>query len=497
LNGFPGRIERTVPACGPNGEVFMNQRAAFARVALLFGALAWALPQQALASGPPRPLSELKLLDLPQGQVFDNRDHLAGAIDLAGTSSVQVNGLRVWGLSTSTAFRGSLIDSTYTDKVQVGLRWEIAGLRDLISVTKASEAAQFGRSTGGAIKIFSKIGSDTLDPITQNRLGQIATPQKLLMQVTPTVTADIAEYSMQAGGTSPVVYSVRNDTLTRVAAAGEAVPGRPGSTFTYFAPQRGESSEFLFFGGNSPFGLSRVAFSAVYRHRRDTAATVPVLENDPATNPYGFINAVAYENARLAIGADKGLLLTDLEGTAPSNIVPARSSYAPGLTISTIREIRIAGERIAFTSIVQGRTAGFVTDLDGVFTKIADVQTPVPGRSDTFGAVQQIGISDDLIAFIGFDSSFAQAGLFGYVGDSLFRIAGPGDVKDGKTVRIVDFMPDAIDHNVLAYTAYFADGSSAAYLVAVVPEPAQWLLLVAGIVLVLGCTRARRRWRAA
>jgi hypothetical protein len=48
-------------------------------------------------------------------------------------------------------------------------------------------------------------------------------------------------------------------------------------------------------------------------------------------------------------------------------------------------------------------------------------------------------------------------------------------VKDGKTVRIVDFLPDAIDDNVLAYTAYFTDGTSASSLVAVVPGARSWL----------------------
>lgn len=160
----------------------------------------------------------------------------------------------------------------------------------------------------------------------------------------------------------------------------------------------------------------------------------------------------------------------------------------------------MAGERIAFTGPVNDPvTSAFDSDLDGSFMRIADGQTLVPGGGGSFfGCIHQIGNSEDLIAFIGFDESFNQAGLFGFANSSLFRIAGPGDIKkenpedEGKTVSSVDFQPDAIDGNVLAYTAYFTDGSSAAYLVAValpVPEPAAWLLLAVGLAVVLGCAR--------
>jgi hypothetical protein len=468
----------------------MSKRVSLAGAALCV--LACGVTAQALASGPPPPFSELRFLQFDRGQVFDNLSHLAGAIDLSGASSVPVNGLRgVWGLGTTSRFNGTLIDSVYIDTVRVGVHWEISGLRDLISVASAPEAALFGHSTGGTVKVLSKLGSDSLDPLKLTPLGQIRPPQKLIMQVSATITGDIAEYSLQTNGSSPAVYSIRSDTLTRVAGAGDAVPGRPGSTFTDFAPQHGYGYEFMFFGGKSPAGLSSLGFDAVYRHRRDTGELVPVLVNDPATNPYGVINGVAFDNGRLAVAADKGLLLTDQDGAAPLNIVPAGTEYAPGVSVSTIRDVRMAGERIAFTSFVDGASAAFVTGLDGSFTKIADRYTPVPGGIGTFSAAQQIGISDELVAFIGFDSSFAQAGLFGFVDDVLFRIAGPGDVKDGKTVGIVDFLPDAIDRNVLAYTAYFTDGSSAAYLLAVVPEPAQWLLLAAGLALL----RVRVRWR--
>lgn len=468
----------------------MNERIASAGVALFVGAFAWNV-SQAVASGPPPPLSELKFVTVERGDVFSNVPDLSGAIDLNGASSVPVSGMRgVWGLKVSSSFRAALIEAAYLDTVNVGLQYEIGAgtVRDLIVVMKGSEAAQFGRGTGGGVNVLSKFGSDTpLDPFT--KLDRIKAPPRLIMTLTPTLSA---EYSFQGGNSLSSIYSASNGTLSRVAALGDPVPGRPGSTFVTLGSQFGRSlSSTAFSAITSEVGPGGVRFSAAYRHDLVTGTLTPVVENDWLTDRFGTVGSVDLDDTKFVFGAGKGLYFADPLGVGINEILPNGIEYEPGRHIQGFGEVNVWGDRVAFTSA--GNSAAFVTTLDGTLTKVADNRTPVPGGVGNFTSMLQVGISDELVAFIGFDATFAQAGLFGFNDDALFRIAGPGDVKDGKTVRIVDFLPGALDHNVLAYTAYFTDGSSASYLVAVVPEPSRVALMAAGAVILLALGRRRPR----
>ena len=427
---------------------------------------------------------EAKLLEHAVGGRFDNPGHLAGAIDFGTAASVGVNGVRgIWGLDVPGRHSGGSIGSAFIDGTQVGVQWEISGLREVNVVLKGSDAPQFGRSTGGTIGIRALAGSDTVVPGLTGKTTHVRPPPKLLLSLTPTLTAEYVAYSQG----NEAFFVASNASLTPLVKAGDPVPGRPGQTFAFFTDRAALSARHAAFIGAGP------SFSGVYLHDRETGNARVILDNDTLTDPYRGLSALDLGFGKLAIGTGIGLFVADPERTAaPELLVPAGTEYAPGRAVGQFRDVTLSPNRIAFRSLGSaGGFGAFLANPDGSVSKIADQLTPVPGNTITFGTAQQLGLSDELAAFIGFDSTFAQAGLFGYSGGELFAIARPGDVKDGKTIRVVDFLPGAIDENVLAYTAYFTDGSSASYLAAVVPEPAQWLCLTAGLVLLLGLGRAR------
>jgi hypothetical protein len=438
-------------------------------------------------------IQETRFLSIPENYLFDRLGDLAGAIDPGGSATVGVHGVRgVWGLSTQSRFTTGF-DPLLLDGIRVGVQWEIDGLRDLSVVTNVADAAQYGRSAGGAVTILSKVGSDSLDPVTSTRLGQIAPPGKLEVRLAPSLEAS---YGFQTGGSSGGAYLASSNTLVPLARLGGPVPERPGSKFISLSAQIGLSASSAVFSGTTddafPGGFR---FSAIYRHDRTSGTVAPVVENEPVTDTFGVLGAVDLDSERMVFGSSKGIYWTDFSGAAFHEILPAGTEYAPGRSIANFSQLNLSGNRLAFTSFVLGGTAAFVTTLDGVLEKIADNQTPVPGGVGNFTFVQQVGISDDWIAFIGFDGTFT-SGLFGYRDGTLFRIAGPGDVKDGKTVKLVDFQPDALDQNILAYTAYFTDNSAASYLVAIVPEPSSIFMLLVGVPVVAAAVgRARRKVR--
>lgn len=200
-----------------------------------------------------------------------------------------------------------------------------------------------------------------------------------------------------------------------------------------------------------------------------------------------------------------GLGRIDPDGEAPPQIiVPISSEVAPFLIAELGNELAVDGARAVMRGVLRGlnplnpsRTlfthdAMFEIDLDTgvVGTILEGGVTPIPGSAETLRIASSPGISGDLIAFLGFDATFAQRGLYAWFDEVLLPIVQVGDVIDGRTVKIVDFRPDAIDDGAVAYTLFFTDNTQGMYVtmlwregappLANVPLPSTIMLLASG-----------------
>jgi hypothetical protein len=453
-------------------------------VYVLAASIAWAVC--AAAHSAPV-IVESKLLEIQQTDFFDNPSHFAGAIELGSGTSVPADGVRsVWGVRTSGRLSASNFDSLYLANTRIGVHFEIGGPRDLQVVLPAADGALFGHSSSGAVTIHSKVGSDSLVPGTTAKHGSVLTPYRLSLTLKPALKADYGFW----GSSTNALFLGSNDDFSPIVKVGDPVPGRPGLNFNFLSTQIPVTPKYAGFVGSS------VGVSGAYVFERESGNTYPVLENVWALSPYGIVSSIDLDGEKVAVASEQALSLTDASGSGPVHVlVPAGAVYAPGASLSAFSEVNLHGDRIAFRAAgTKGATGAFLTDLAGTVQKIVDGDTPIPGGSGNFGFVQQIGLSDDMVAFIGFDRLFQQAGLFAYLGGEIVPIARPGDMKGTKTINRVDFQSDALDGNVLAYTAYFTDASSASYLVGVlpaVPEPSAWILLLAGLSLLGARLRLR------
>lgn len=116
----------------------------------------------------------------------------------------------------------------------------------------------------------------------------------------------------------------------------------------------------------------------------------------------------------------------------------------------------------------------------------------VQGGFDEFASLGDPSLNNlGEVAFVA-SPTFSEQGLVtgaDLVGD---RMIGTGDLLLGRRVGNVVFSREGLnDRGQLAFTAFCDDGTAGVFLATPVPEPAGWMLLVAG----LGVLAGRRKGR--
>jgi hypothetical protein len=125
---------------------------------------------------------------------------------------------------------------------------------------------------------------------------------------------------------------------------------------------------------------------------------------------------------------------------------------------------RPAAGSVAFRGVSSlGQDGVYVNDGNGVIRKVADKTTPVPGLNGNFTSFTDTLSNDDgAVTFIA--SSSVGRGVFTNATGRLMRIAGAGDVLDGRSVTDVYMQRDVVASGIVGFGARFADGNSGLFL---------------------------------
>jgi hypothetical protein len=262
------------------------------------------------------------------------------------------------------------------------------------------------------------------------------------------------------------------NTLSNVVKVGDTVPARTGN------PLPGVGTTFTALSGpdiNSThvaFQASGTGFTGIYAKRLSDGAVQTVAENF-STNEFGSLNYVRLHGSNTVLFSGREIFKASLDGaTPPVPLLPAPIEYEPGKFFrgGTIRDID--GNIAALEALESGKSAIFTLNLTDLSVKsIVKAGMPIPGTAaGTFGLVQRPVVSDTLVVFEGFDQTFAYAGLFGWFNGARFPLVPIGSAFDGKTVKFVDFQPEALEGPVMGFTVHFTDNSYGAYLGAFLPD---------------------------
>ena len=92
------------------------------------------------------------------------------------------------------------------------------------------------------------------------------------------------------------------------------------------------------------------------------------------------------------------------------------------------------------------------------------------------------------VAFMSFSVPFSdQQGIYLFDGQSLEKIVALNDLLDGKIVNgLLNFGPEGLSGNRIAFEATFTDDSRGVYVAEIVPEPSTLILLGIGTFCLLG-----------
>lgn len=170
----------------------------------------------------------------------------------------------------------------------------------------------------------------------------------------------------------------------------------------------------------------------------------------------------------------------------PLKEVASLSTNFPGAgSMTAFMFVATNGNKVALgANNGNGGTRGIYTaSMDGsALTRIADNNTMIPGRTETFQSFDRPAVNDSIVAFSARSAS-GYNGIFTAPigGGPLTKIVGTGDVLDGRTVASfvnassplgVALGTQGVDGSMFAFSVNFTDGTQAVYTFTPVPEPA-------------------------
>jgi len=302
--------------------------------------------------------------------------------------------------------------------------------------------------------------------------------------------------------TSAAVYTFNGGTLTLHAANDITIDPDTGLVMQEL-DEPGLSSGNIAFRGYSDDNFNN---SSIYTNATGPFTTV-VTRNTPVPGfpTYTFTSSccdLTFNDDLIGIeirisdgvNDEKILLLSTTSGTL-TPIANTINTLSPssGLVFDGLDVPVPDGANYVFQGGDPNDLNGVYTNLGGSLRVVADENTTVPGRVDTF-----TGFDGDAYSLEGsrilFEGSFA-SGRGAYLEDNgtLLKILATGDTFDGKLVSGVDLaMEPAISGNKVAVDVSFDDGSAGIYVL-IIPEPCTGILALLGLVMLGICRRQPSR----
>lgn len=334
----------------------------------------------------------------------------------------------------------------------------LVGDRDLFAVVSAPALAEYNKG-GSDLNIIPKIqpiGSDLFMPEVNrdfpprySELGKNA----------------VWGLNASFGLPSRIGY-VGENFFFKVKDAGEPVPPRSipppngtGDTFDFFGAQYDINASYVLFKGSGAF------FNGAYTYRISDGITFSVAESYALNfDEIGQINGVFLHNDKeVFFDAGGGLYKGDTEGATPPELVLPNNTgiFGSGLLHD------LDGDHAAISGV--DNTGGSIivrVNLADYFVEPLVQKGDVAPGGEIFEIVQRPGLSDEIVVFEAFDSSFKFLGLYGRSLDTwdITPFVRVGDIFDGREVRTVGFQPGAVHGMTVGATVYFTDDSSGAYL---------------------------------
>jgi hypothetical protein len=187
---------------------------------------------------------------------------------------------------------------------------------------------------------------------------------------------------------------------------------------------------------------------------------------------FSFLSAeISVDGGKLAFRAEgfepRRGIYTNLTGSL-TKIADTADPIPDGDGLFTSVEFpRLDGGKVYFAGFGTGGQQGIYVGDGTSVARIVDTRTPIPWGTGTFTDFsirpQQFAASSGAVLFraLGTDG---QQGVYFARGSQIEKVIDVSDTLDGKELTALDIGPEALRGSVLAFTATFADGSSAIYV---------------------------------
>lgn len=207
------------------------------------------------------------------------------------------------------------------------------------------------------------------------------------------------------------------------------------------------------------------AFSFQLTRVADTSTPIP----GGSGKFVGFLNTVALSGGNVAFlgfgsSVSQGIYLFD--GGVLTRVADVNTPIPGGSgTFTSFNPPVLSGSNVAFDGFGSfGGQEGLYLFESGVLTRVVDRNTPIPGGNGTFTGGFRPALSGGNVAFRG-DGSAGQEGIYLFEGGALTRVADLNTPIPGGngTFTSLDFLPALSGGNV-AFTGFGSSGQGGIYL---------------------------------
>ena len=280
----------------------------------------------------------------------------------------------------------------------------------------------------------------------------------------PALSGGIVAFSGGSVNGQEGIYLFNGTALSRVADLNTRIPGGTGTftagTFTLGAPP-------LLSGGNVAFlGTGSSGQQGIYLY--EGGVLVRVADGNTPI-PGANVNFVAFLSPALSggnvafLGTDlsRGHLGIYLSQSGVLRRVADVNTPIPGgsgnFRVTDLSYPALSGGNVAFLAFGSSEQMGIYLFEDGVLRRVADRNTPIPGESGNFDAFLPPALSGGNVAFLGTGGPLDQRGIYLFEGGGLSRVADLNTPIPGGSGNFTGFgAPDLSGENV----AFHGNGSN-------------------------------------
>ncbi len=278
-------------------------------------------------------------------------------------------------------------------------------------------------------------------------------------------------FNASGPGLQQGVYRDVGGTLTRIADLTTPIPDGSG-TFSGFGLVSVDGGQIGFEGS----GLS--GQSGIYR---DGVGALTTIVNTNTAVPDGTGTFTIFNNSSLAGGrvAFVGLGTSGERGVYRTGVgaltrIADLNTAIPGGTgnFTDFSDLSTDGDQIAFDGFRPPDQFGVYRSEAGTLTVIADRNSAIPGGTGNFLIFDATSVDGGQVAFAGRDSSL-QGGIYLERGGALQRVVAAGDLIDGRLVSSVILGPQGLSGDQLAFVANFSDQSRGLFIAELPVSPSE------------------------